>query len=241
MVRFADDGGEEADGHLAPVTPLFGSHESGADPTRKVASAAAGGHPPDRAGGWDRTWTSDPGLSRDADETEAVGHAAGVTDDARDAAEKQLLRKLRSKPLSIAEARAFLSTHELDDGLAASIIDDACRRGYLDDSSLAEHLIHIAVDRKGQGRTAIAMALQKRRIPRDVVDAALAGLPDDDGDRALEFARTKARQLDRVEQDVALRRLVGQLSRRGYAGSVAMEAARRALDEHRGARGVRFS
>ena len=35
--------------------------------------------------------------------------------------------------------------------------------------------------------------------------------------------------------------LVGQLSRRGYGGAVAMEAARRALDEHRGARGVRFS
>ena len=92
MVRFADDGGEEADERLAPVTPLFGSRETSADPTCKVASAAAGGHPPDRAGGWDRTWTSDPGLSRDADETEVGGHA--VTDDARDAAEKQLLRKL---------------------------------------------------------------------------------------------------------------------------------------------------
>jgi regulatory protein len=239
MVRFADDGGEEADERLAPVTPLFGPRGSGADTTRMAASAAADELPPDRAGGWDRTWTSDLGLSREADETEVVGHADA--DEARDAAEKQLLRKLRSKPLSIAEARAVLATHELDDGLAASIIDHACRRGYLDDSSLAEHLIHVAVDRKGQGRTAIAMALQKRRIPRDVVDAALAGLPDDDGDRALEFARTKARQLDRVEQDVALRRLVGQLSRRGYAGSVAMEAARRALDEHRGARGVRFS
>ena len=93
MVRFADDGGEEADERLAPVTPLFGPRGSGADTTRMAASAAADELPPDRAGGWDRTWTSDLGLSREADETEVVGHADA--DEARDAAEKQLLRKLR--------------------------------------------------------------------------------------------------------------------------------------------------
>ena len=110
MVRFADDGGEEADERLAPVTPLFGPRGSGADTTRMAASAAADELPPDRAGGWDRTWTSDLGLSREADETEVVGHADA--DEARDAAEKQLLRKLRSKPLSIAEARAFLAKRQ---------------------------------------------------------------------------------------------------------------------------------
>ena len=49
------------------------------------------------------------------------------------------------------------------------------------------------IERKGQGRRAIAQTLAQRGIPRDVVDAALATLPDDDAERALEFARTKAR------------------------------------------------
>ena len=76
---------------------------------------------------------------------------------------------------------------------------------------------------------------------RDVVDAALEALPDDDADRALEYARQKARTMRDLDRDVALRRLSGQLARRGY-GAQALDAARRALDElSRPARsGVRF-
>ncbi|GAA1957452.1 regulatory protein RecX [Microbacterium aquimaris] len=249
MVRFIDDGGADADEHLAPVTPLFGRASDAVPPAPARDGGGADRSTRDVAAGWDRTWTSDPavdggrartksGLSR---ERAAPAGPPESADQARAAAEKELLRKLRGKPLSISEARTVLGAHDdLDEKAAAAIIDAACRRGYLDDAALAEHLIHLAVDRKGQGRTAIALALQKRRIPRDVIDAALQELPDDDAERAMEFARTKARQLDRVESDVALRRLVGQLSRRGYNGSIAMDAARRALAEHRSG-GVRFS
>jgi regulatory protein len=77
----------------------------------------------------------------------------------------------------------------------------------------------------------LSRALSQRGIPRDVVNAALDELPDDDAERALDFARTKARSLSRLDQETALRRLVGQLSRRGYNGSVAMTAAKTALAE----------
>ena len=70
-------------------------------------------------------------------------------------------------------------------------------------------------------------------------------LEDDDEERALEFARTKAQSLLRVDDETALRRLTGQLARRGYGGGVAMNAARTAMREARrgsGGRshGVRF-
>ena len=68
-------------------------------------------------------------------------------------------------------------------------------------------------------------------MPREDADAALAELPDDDTERALEYARTKAGSLRHLERDVALRRLAGQLARRGYGGSIALTAARAALDE----------
>ncbi|MDZ8274356.1 regulatory protein RecX [Microbacterium aquimaris] len=248
MVRFIDDGGADADERLAPVTPLFGRASDAVSPAPVRDGGGADRSTRDVAAGWDRTWTSDPAVDGGRARTKpglsperaAPAGSPESADQVRAAAEKELLRKLRGKPLSISEARTVLGAHDLDGEAAAVIIDDACRRGYLDDAALAEHLIHLAVDRKGQGRTAIALALQKRRIPRDVIDAALQELPDDDAERAMEFARTKVRQLDRVEADVALRRLVGQLSRRGYNGSIAMDAARRALDEHRSG-GVRFS
>ena len=83
--------------------------------------------------------------------------------------------------------------------------------------------------------------LAARGIPRDVADAALEALPDDDAERALEYARSKAGGLRSYDMDTAMRRLMGQLARRGYAGSVASTAARTALTENTGGSGgVRF-
>jgi len=166
----------------------------------------------------------------DVPEDEDTADAASL-DEARASAEESLVRKLRARSLSISEARQVLRGYELDRGTVDDVIDDFCRRGYLDDVALAGVLVTSGVERKGQGRVALARALAQRGIPRDVIDGALDELPDDDDERALEFARTKARSLSRLDHDTALRRLVGQLARRGYNGAVAMKAAKAALRE----------
>ncbi|WP_261166156.1 regulatory protein RecX [Microbacterium sp. Marseille-Q6965] len=161
-------------------------------------------------------------------------------DEVAERAERRLVRSLGTRGLSVSEARARL-LQELPAETADGIVDRLCRMGALDDARLAEQLIHTSLARKKQGRRAVAQALAARGIPREVVDAALSALPDDDAERALEFARSKARQLLRYDDDTALRRLVGQLARRGFGGSLAMSAARRALDEARAPSGrVRF-
>lgn len=152
-------------------------------------------------------------------------------DEVRVAAEESLVRKLRSRSLSISEARQALRGNGLEGGVIDDVIDDFCRRGYLDDAALAGVLVISGVQRKGQGRVALSRALAQRGIPRDVIDSALDELPDDDDERALDFARSKARSLSRLDHDTALRRLVGQLSRRGYNGAVSMKAAKAALRE----------
>lgn len=164
-------------------------------------------------------------------------------DGARTAAEESLVRKLRARSLSVSEARQVLRGHQLDGVTIDEVIDDFGRRGYLDDASLAQVLVTSGVERKGQGRVALSRALAQRGIPREIIDGALDELPDDDDERALEFARSKARSFARLDHDTALRRLVGQLSRRGYNGAVAMKAAKAALQETtfgRGTSGVRF-
>ncbi|HEY9309031.1 MAG TPA: regulatory protein RecX [Microbacterium sp.] len=146
-------------------------------------------------------------------------------------AERGLVKKLRGRQLSVSEAKTYLGQYDLDGEAVGAILDAFVDRGYLDDARLAEQVVHAGVDRKGQGRQVIAQSLAKRGVPRDVADAALAELPDDDAERALEFARTKAGSLRGLERDVALRRLAGQLARRGYGGSLALNAARTALEE----------
>lgn len=166
-------------------------------------------------------------------ETEPMPEDDGEPDaeQARATAQEVLVRKLRSKALSVSEARQVLRLQDIDSGQAEAIIDEFCERGYLDDATLAWHLVTSGVERKGQGRVALMRALAQRGIPRDVIDDALSELPDDDAERALEFARSKARSMSGLDSDTALRRLVGQLSRRGYNGSVAMTAAKTALAE----------
>jgi regulatory protein len=188
---------------------------------------------------WHPTWTSERARldARDADRSAAEADGAPSVE----LAEKALLKKLRTRSLSVSEARGVLREHDLDEAAIERVIASMDEYGYLDDAALAEQLVHAGVDRKGQGRRLIAQTLAKRGIPRDVADAALASLPDDDLERALEFARGKARSLRSLDRDTALRRLSGQLARRGYGGSLAMTAARIALDERpSGPSGVRF-
>lgn len=187
---------------------------------------------------------SSPRVERAPDEVAA-------SEEARERAEAVLLRKLRSRSLSFSEARAVVRGVEgTDDIVVDEIIDRFTDLGYLDDATFAEQLVLSALEKRGEGRRAVAETLRKRGIPRDVAEAALAALPDDDAERALEFARSKVRAVEGAEYDTALRRLAGQLARRGYPSSVALTAARTALAEAgigrsrsfaRPASGVRFT
>jgi regulatory protein len=225
MVRFVEDGGESPDSRssgpeLAPIIPLFGGPPARAEYVPAASDDSA----------------EDDGAEDDGAEDDGAGAAIE-----RETAENILLKRLRTRQLSVTEARALVSQRGLGADEVDSMLEDFLRRGYLDDAGLAEQLIHVGVDRKGQGRQVIAQTLAKRGIPRDVADAALATLPDDDFERALEYARSKARSLASVDRETAVRRLAGQLARRGYRGSVALTAAQTALDESSsGLRGVAF-
>lgn len=214
---------ESSDG-LAPVIPLFGDRDSIDDEP---------GQGPDPS--WNSTWGDDVDADddeRDDEDDVSIGMRRAFD---------RLIRRLRGRGLSIAEATDSLTADGVDRAVAEVFVAELEQRRWLSDPDLAEQLVHVAVTRRGEGRRAIAQTLAKRRIPREVADAALAALPDDDADRALDYARSKAKGMAGLDRDTAVRRLVGQLSRRGYPGTVAMTAARTALDESASASsGVRF-
>lgn len=225
-----DSNGGERDS-LAPVIPLFGRRTEAPTDAGEVTGNGDDPQP------WHATWIAERAASeRSAARAAhpATGTVPVVAPAGQDApaavAERILLRKLRTRSLSLREARSVLREHDLDEAELEGIIDRFVSLGYLDDAALAEQLIDKATSRKAQGRMAIAQGLSQRGIPRDVIDEALDQLPDDEAERALEFARSKARGLEGLDRDTALRRLSGQLARRGY-GSVALSVARRALDE----------
>ncbi|PCE13529.1 hypothetical protein AUC47_06855 [Microbacterium sp. SZ1] len=217
--------------------------ESAGSPSDRHPARGAAGRSPRL-----RPLNTVPDSSGDASEEAGAGARSPQSDEEiRAAAEELLVRKLRSRSLSVSEARLVLRGYErdgrrLDPHQMDDVVAEFERRGYLDDALLAEQLVTGGVARKGQGRVALTRALAQRGIPREIIDGALEELPDDDAERALEFARTKAKSLARLDPDTALRRLVGQLARRGYNGGVAMNAAKTALAEASGrsSSGVRF-
>jgi regulatory protein len=173
----------------------------------------------------------------DADDRDAPDEDGDDVEGSSADAEETLTRRLRRSALSEREARTFLGQRGIDAAIVEATVERFTSRGWIDDAVLAEQLLYAGTSRKGQGRRAIAQTLSARGIARDVADAALATLPDDDDERALEYARTKANGLRSYDLETAMRRLMGQLARRGYSGSIASNAARTALTEQRGGGG----
>lgn len=251
--RDGHGGASADDSGLAPVTYL-----PGVTPERAAPRRAAGlPDRPRKAVAFSEEYWADGELA-DTSEQPRDSHAGArdaapgldEIDDpvaARESVIEQartdLTRSLGRRGLSVAEARARLRTHGLVDDESVAVIDDFSQRGWLDDAVLAEQLVHSAVTRKDMGTRAVRQLLVKRLIDRQVVDAVIAELPDDDEERAQEFAATKARALTRYDDETATRRLMGMLARRGFGGAVAGKAARAALAEARGqagGSGVRF-
>lgn len=223
------DGGEAE--RLAPVIPLFGAADADSSEPRSRSGRAS-----DDSSRWHTTWTGEPrtavsGASPAVRPVTREPAASTPTDgtDQRARAERTLLKRLRGRSLSVREARDVLREADLDESDTEAVIAIFLDNGYLDDSRLAEQLLDGALGRKAQGATAVAQTLARRGLDREVIDIAMASLPDDEAERALEFARQRARAMSDLEHDVALRRLHGQLARRGFRGSVALDAARQAL------------
>lgn len=225
------------DDSLAPVIPLFGTTgaaSSFAHPSRgnELGSIDRGHESHDATSEDERIRPRLRAIRDDVTEPGGEGVPTPDVDEIRERAEAVLLRRLRSRSLSLSEARSVVRAVEgADEVMAEELVDRFVDLGYLDDATFAEQLVMSAIEKRGEGRRAVAETLRKRGIPRDVADAALAELPDDDAERALEFARSKVRGVEGKDHDAALRRLAGQLARRGYPSSVSLSAARAALEE----------
>ena len=231
------DGGER----LAPVTYLPGADRDAGSQRGQTAPERAVAPPKRKVTFSPEYWAEDEPVTNAPTAAPRKPVAISTRDELPDdddepgvdveGATQALVKRLRTRQLSAREAKSLLSERGLDADAIEGVIAEFEARGYLDDARLAEQLVYAATSRKGQGRRAISQTLSGRGIPRDVVDAALDELPDDEAERALDFARQKARSMGSLDREAAVRRLHGQLARRGFGGSMAMTAVKQALDE----------
>lgn len=138
----------------------------------------------------------------------------------RQRARNVALHALATRGVSKVEIEARLVSRELPDDVVQEQISALERQGLIDDAELASNLVDKYVVRQGLGRRAAAEKMRQRGISPSVVAEALEGVSnEDESARLREVAEDRARALGSLAPEVAKRRLVAYLQRRGYSGN----------------------
>jgi regulatory protein len=139
------------------------------------------------------------------------------------------LRLLAVRPRSRRELETRLRSAGFDPDMIAEELTRLEEVGLLDDERFAQEFAEHSLGRKLSGRRAVASSLAAKGVSRPVIERALQDIVGDEDARAAEVARSRASRLSGLPPEVAYRRLVSFLTRRGFEGVVARRAAAAAL------------
>ena len=147
-------------------------------------------------------------------------------------AKERALRLLAVRSRSRAELARRLRMAGFDPAHAEEAIADLEAVGLVDDERLAQELATHEIERRGFGRRAALSSLRRLGIGSELAERSVGdalGTKDDEEARAEEVARARLRRLSGLAPEVAYRRLLGFLQRRGYDGETARAVCRRVL------------
>ena len=133
-----------------------------------------------------------------------------------------VVNSLAAKAQTVAEIEAKLAGRGVAAEVAAGVVADAIRLGYLDDAELAGQLARGFVAR-GYGRRRAATTMRRRGFQAGVVDGALAEAYGAVDEVTLARAALGSRATD---DDASRRRAASFLARRGFSSAAAWQAVR---------------
>lgn len=151
-----------------------------------------------------------------------------------------VLRQLSSAPKTRHQLAEKLAEREIPEEVAQEVLDRFEEVQLIDDEAFAESWVRSRHRSKGLARRALSMELRKRGISEEIAAVALEQLSDDD-ERAAAYELVTARltrtsvnssldSQDRKQRDRMIRRLVGMLSRKGYAPGLAFSVVTDAMN-----------
>ncbi|MCM1006105.1 MAG: recombination regulator RecX [Prevotella sp.] len=126
-----------------------------------------------------------------------------------------------------ADLRLKMKQHAVSESDADSVIDRLIELNFLNEDRFAKAYTHDKVRFSGWGRLKVAIMLRSKRLPRFVIDEALAAIDEDEYREVLhKLVRTALRSLD--AHNFADRQ---KLLRRLYSRGFEPELIRRAIDD----------
>jgi regulatory protein len=127
------------------------------------------------------------------------------------------------------EVRERLTAGGFDAATTEATIEWLREHKLVDDAELAKSWVEERAAGKGFGPARLRAELENKGVPSEVIDAALAGLGDDEIDRARAVALAQLDRLTDLPLVAQARRLQGFLLRRGFSAEAVRAAARAVL------------
>jgi regulatory protein len=142
-----------------------------------------------------------------------------------------LLNKLTGQPRTRAELADTLAERGIPDEVAAKVLDRFGDVGLIDDAAFANAWVESRHHGRGLAKGALARELRHRGVDDELARDALDGLDSErEAATARALVRRKLASMRSLERQVAMRRLLGMLGRKGYPAGLAMTVVREALD-----------
>ncbi|GAA1533312.1 regulatory protein RecX [Nocardioides humi] len=158
----------------------------------------------------------------------------GWTEDAdpESVARQILLDQLSVKARSRHELEDRLARRNVPEDVATRLLDRFEEVGLVDDEAFARAWVEGRQRSRGLARTALAVELRRKGVPDETAKTVLAEVdPGDEQEAARLLVRKRLRSMRGLDEQVAARRLVGMLARKGYSPGVAYAVVRAEVGE----------
>jgi regulatory protein len=156
--------------------------------------------------------------------------AEGPDADPESVARKILLDQLTGRARTRKELSEKLASRHVPAEIATRLLERFEEVGLIDDRAFATAWVSQRQQGKGLARRALAQELRRKGVEDDLAREALDEIDgDDEQDAARALVRKKLRTLANVSTEVATRRLVGMLARKGYPPGTAYAIVREQL------------
>jgi len=159
------------------------------------------------------------------------GLDTGPEADPESVARKILLDQLTGRARTRSELADKLAGRDVPTEVANRLLDRFEEVGLIDDAAFAREWVAQRQSGRGLARRALAQELKRKGIEDELAREVLDEIEDDDEvEAARMLVRGKLRSVRGLDQDKAMRRLVGMLARKGHNSSVAFRVVKEELN-----------
>jgi regulatory protein len=140
------------------------------------------------------------------------------------------LNELAVRPRTRAELAAILRRCGIDHEVATEVLDRYDDVGIIDDEAFARAWVTSRHHGRGLARRVLARELRRKGVDSEAVGGALEELDPETEERTARALVARRMRVERsARPEVAFRRLVGMLARKGYPAAVAIRVVKEAL------------